>query len=121
MYAVSACEESAFDAVRFNEDQEEMVATLTSRRADVRSAQLAYLRAAARVRLTCPRSIAVAAEDYLAALQAFDDEMNEKVGTVLGTGNVDAVQHSVPDGLVDPQDRLVGVTRKATGRTIRRK
>jgi hypothetical protein len=44
--------------------------------------------------------------------------MVDKVGVVLETGNVNAIQRSVPEGVVAPQDELVRETRKQTGRVL---
>jgi hypothetical protein len=116
VYALDACEQIAYNAVTRKIDQVETMATLTSARADVRSAQLAFSRALARVRLTCPQGVSATAEDYRAALQAFDDEVVAKVRVMLESGRADAVQRSVPEEVAAPQDRLCHETRKATGR-----
>jgi hypothetical protein len=118
VYALEACQQRANNAVTRNLDTAETLAAMVSARAEVHSAQVAYGRALAKVRLGCPLSINSAASDHLGALQAFDREMVDKVAIVLETRNVDAVQRSVPDGVNAPQDRLVKETRKQTGRVI---
>jgi hypothetical protein len=112
---VSACEQAAFDAVRRKLGEDDLRAALTSARAYVHSAQDAYGRAFARVRLTCPPSIFDAAERFTAAMQNFDGEMATKVEVALNTGNAD-INKSEPHDAVDRLNALVEVTRKATGR-----
>jgi hypothetical protein len=88
VYAVNAYEESMFNTVILNLGEDETRDAISSGRAAVHSAQLAYGRAQARVRLTCPPSIVDAAERYRVAVQAFDDEMVANVGVVLKKAKV---------------------------------
>jgi hypothetical protein len=98
VYAVGACEQTTYDAIRRDLDVDERVDKVTAARADVRSAELAYGRALARVRLTCLPSILAAAEDYNKALIVLNREAMMKVDVVQETRNLN-INERCPRGI----------------------
>jgi hypothetical protein len=115
VYVVNAYEEKMFETVILRADGDEQGAALTAGRAGMRSAELAYGRAQARVRLACPLSIVDSAEDYRKPLQAFEDAVEANVGVLLQNQRTYGVERTRPNGVAVPQDRLVNATRAETG------
>lgn len=115
VYAVCAQEQDLFHAVATNVPEEKLMETLKSARAVLYSAQLEYGRALARVRLTCPRKVVTAAEDFRRAVQGTEDVSREKGSAALERRSVDGIEATDVLGVVSPLGRLVDTTRKATG------
>jgi hypothetical protein len=115
VYATSTQEQDLLRDVATQVSEEKLMENLVTSRAAVYTAQLAFGRALALVRLTSPPKVVNAAEAYLEAVQAFEDETREKGGIVLQRRIVGDGDASNPVGVVGPQTRLVNVTRKVTG------
>jgi uncharacterized UPF0146 family protein len=121
VYATSSQEQDLFHAVATHVSEEKLMETLKSLRTDVYTAQLAFASAIASVRLTCPPEVVSAAEDVHKAVQGFEDITRAKGEVALRVRSVEAIEGTDPAGVVGPVDRLVDVTRRATGARKRHK
>ena len=115
VYATSAQEQDLFRDVATRVPEPQLTETLVSARASVYSAQLAFGSAIAAVRLTCPPKVVSAAEDVHKAVQNFEDVTRAKGAAALKVRSVDGLEGTNPAGVIGPVDRLVDVTRRATG------
>jgi hypothetical protein len=115
VYATSAQEQDLFRDVATRVPEEKLMENLESSRASVYSAQLAFGSAIAVVRLTCPPKVVRAAEDVHEAVQDFEAASRAKGEVALKVRRVDGLEGTDPAGIVGPVDRLVDVTRRATG------
>jgi hypothetical protein len=115
VYAASTQEQDLFRAVATHVADEELMDRLTPVRADLYTAQLAFGKALAAVRLGCPPKIVSAAEDVHKAVQGFEDTTRTKGEVALRVRSVNGIETTKPTGVVGPVDTLVDVSRKATG------
>ena len=113
VYTTCAQENDLFHAIETHVPNEKLTETLVTARAACYDAQLAFGRAIARVRLTCPQKIVDAAEDYHEAIQDFEKESREKGSLAIRLNSVAGIEGTTPDGIVHPQSQLVKITRKA--------
>jgi hypothetical protein len=112
VYATSAQEQDLFHSVATGVAIEAQMEMLKAARAVLYSAQLDFGRALAVVRLSCPKKVVNAAENFRIAIMDFEQESRDKGTIAIETGSTP--DGTDPEGTVSPQARLIEATKKAT-------